>query len=157
LRQELDGVEFPFYSLDPELCWYSGFRWWEGKLRDIAAIIANRKFKGRYLDALRELSQRIAVIELVPYHSIAFKGRRLVGVLPSTAQARDLARLDLVKRASSGRALVIVMRKVAGWRLDAIKCPDVVVYATAQSRSASLSSQSSGGQAILKRFGIKLS
>lgn len=157
VRQELDGVEFPFYSLDPELCWYSGFRWWEGKLRDIASIIANRKYKGRYLDALRELSQRIAVIELVPYHSIAFKEHRLVRVLPSTAQARDLARLDLVKRAFSGRVLVIPMRKVAAWGLPATKCPSVVPYATAQSRSASLSSRSPGGQAILKRFGIELS
>jgi hypothetical protein len=157
LRQELDGVEFPFYSLDPELCWYSGFRWWEEKLRDIAATIANRKYKGRYLDALRELSQRIAVIELVPYHSIAFKGHQLVRVLPSTAQARDLVRLDLVKRASSGRVLVIAMRKVVAWGLGAIKCPDVVVYATAQSRSASLGSRSPGGQAILNRFGIELS
>ena len=157
LRQELDGVEFPFYSLDPELCWYSGFRWWEGKLRDIASIIANRKYKGRYLNALRELSQRIAVIELVPYHSIAFKGHLLVRVLPSTAQAKDLARLDLVKRASSGRVLVIPMRKVAAWGLPATKCPSIVAYATAQSRSASLSSRSLGGQAILKRFGIELS
>jgi len=64
LREELDGVEFPFYSLDPELCWYSGYRWWEGKHRDIAATIANRKYKGRYLDALRELSQLIAVIRI---------------------------------------------------------------------------------------------
>jgi hypothetical protein len=31
VRQELDGVDFPFYSLDPELCWYTGNRWREGK------------------------------------------------------------------------------------------------------------------------------
>jgi hypothetical protein len=155
VRQELDGVEFPFYSLDPELCWYSGFRWWEGKLRDIAATVASREYNGRYLDALRELSQRIAVIELVPYHSIAFSGHPLVRMLPSTAQAKDLARLDLVKRASSGRVLVIAMRKVAAWGLGATKCPDVVVYATAQSRSAGLGSRSPGGRAILERFGIE--
>jgi hypothetical protein len=117
VRQELDGVDFPFYSLDPELCWYSGYRWWEGKLRDIAATIANRKYKGRYLDALRELSRRIAVIELVPYHSIAFKEHRLVRVLPSTARARDLVQLNLLKRAPSGRVLVIAMRKVTAWGL----------------------------------------
>ena len=106
VRQELDGVEFPFYSLDPELCWYSGYRWWEGKLHDIAATIANRKYKGRYFDALRELSQRIAAIELVPYHSIAFKEHRLVRLLPSTAQARDLVQSNLLKRAASGEVLV---------------------------------------------------
>jgi hypothetical protein len=43
IRQELDGAEFPFYSLDPELCWYTGYRWWEGKFRDVAKIIAQRK------------------------------------------------------------------------------------------------------------------
>src|SRR6267154_735574 len=64
VRQELDGAEFPFYSLDPELCWYTGYRWWEGKFHEVAKIIAEKKYKGRYLDALRELSRRVAVIEL---------------------------------------------------------------------------------------------
>jgi hypothetical protein len=141
---------FHFYSLDPELCWYSGYRWWEGKLRDIAATIANRKYKGRYLDALRELSQRIAVIELVPYHSIAFKEHRLVRLLPSTARARDF-----VQSAASRQVLVIAMRKVAAWGLATTKYPGVVRYATAQSRSASLRSTSLGGRAILERFGIE--
>lgn len=157
VRQELDGVEFPFYSLDPDLCWYTGYQWWEGKRRDIAATIANRKYKGRYFDALRELSQRIAVIELVPYHSIAFKEHRLVRRLPSTARARDLVQSNLLKRAASGQVLVIAMRKVAAWGLAAIKHPGVVRYAAAQSRSASLRSTFLGGRAILQRFGIDLS
>ena len=45
IRQELDGAEFPFYSLDPELCWYTGYRWWEGKIREVAKIIAQRKIQ----------------------------------------------------------------------------------------------------------------
>ena len=130
---------------------------WEGKLRDIAATIANRKYKGRYFDALRELSQRIAVIELVRYHSIAFKEHRLVRLLPSTARARDLVQSNLLKRAASGHVLVIAMRKVAAWGLAAIKYPGVVRYAAAQSRSASLRLTSLGGRAILQRFGIDLS
>lgn len=39
LRQELDGLEFPFVFLDPEFCWHPGFRWWEEKLRDVATTI----------------------------------------------------------------------------------------------------------------------
>ena len=157
VRQQVDGVDFPFYSLDPELCWYSGYRWWEGKLHDIAATIANRKYKGRYFDALRELSQRIAAIELVPYHSIAFKDHRLVRLLPSTAQARDFVLSNLLKRAASGEVLLIAMRKVAAWGLATTKCPGVVRYATGQSRCASLRSTSVGGRAILERFGIESS
>jgi hypothetical protein len=66
LRQELDGMEFPFVFLDPEFGWHPGFRWLEEELRDVATIIAKRKYNGRYLDALRELSRRVAAIELVP-------------------------------------------------------------------------------------------
>jgi hypothetical protein len=154
IRQELDGAEFPFYSLDPELCWYTGYRWWEGKFREVAKIIAHRKYKGRYLDALRELSQRIAVIELVPYHSIAFKDHRLIRVLPSTAQAKNLVHSNLVKRELSGEVLVIAMRKVAAWGLVGTERDEIILYPKGFARGASLGSRSLGGSAILKRFGI---
>jgi hypothetical protein len=155
IRQELDGTDFPFYSLDPELCWCSGYRWWERKFRDIAAIIAHRKYKGRYLDALRELSQRVAVVELVPYHSIAFKDRRLIRVLPSTAHATNLVHSNLLERATSGEALIIAMRKVAAWGVGETQRPGVVLYPKGLARGSSLSSQSIGGSAILERLGIE--
>lgn len=155
VRQELDGVQFPFHSLDPELCWHSTFRWWEGKLRDVASIIARRKYKGRYLDALRELSRRIAVIELVPYHSSAFKAHRLLRVLPSSAQAKDVVHSILLKRASSGQVRVVVMRKVAAWGLAGEARRGLIQYPTSQSRSSSLGARSPGGKAILERFGIE--
>lgn len=156
VRQELDGVEFPFYSLDPELCWYSGYRWWEGKLRDVATIIAHKKYNGNYFNALRELSQRIAVIELVPYHSIAFHQHGLIRALPSTRQAISHLNTVLIKKASSGKAVVIAARKVAAWGLRGTELKGVVPYPSALSRGSSLSSRTPGGKAILKRFGIRL-
>ena len=154
VRQELDGVEFPFYSR-PRTLLVQRIPMVGGKTPRHRCDYRQQKIQGRYFDALRELSRRIAVIELVPYHSIAFKEHRLVRLLPSTARARDLVQSNLLKRAASGRVLVIAMRQVSAWGLDATKYPGIVRYATAQSRSASLRSTSLGGRAILERFGIE--
>jgi hypothetical protein len=153
-RKELDGVDFPFYSLDPEFCWCTGYRWWEAKLRDIAMIVAQQKYNGRYLDALRELSQRIACIELVPYHSIAFHEHRLIKILPSTSQAKRHLETSLLKRASSSKVLVIAMRQVTAWELHLVNRKGLVVYRPpAHSRRQASSSRTPGGRAILKRLG----
>jgi hypothetical protein len=95
------------------------------------------------------------VIELVPYHSIAFKGHRLSRILPSTAQAKNLVHLNLLERKSSGEVLVIAMRKAAAWGLAGIERNDVILYAKGLARGASLGSRSPGGRAILERFGIE--
>lgn len=153
LHQNFDRVEFPFFFLDPEFCWHGGFAWWEGKLREVASIIASERHGGRYFDALRELSQRIASIELVPYHSVAFHGGRLIRDLASTRQAKDFARTALVKKASSGKASIIITRKVKAWGLPK-SGKGVVAYSPRLARSASLGPESPGGKEILRRFGI---
>ncbi len=156
LRQELDREEFPFLALDPEFCWSSGYRWWEAKVRDVARIVAQQKYNGRYLDALRELSQRIACIELVPYHSVAFHEHRLIKVLPSSSQVKRHFKMRLLKRASSGKVLVIAMRQVTAWGLHDVEKIGLVAYAPALSRGSSLSSRTPGGVAILERLGVEL-
>jgi hypothetical protein len=63
MRQDLEGRDFPFWPLDPDLCGTPGFRWWESKLRDVCTIIAQKKYDGRYVEGLRAMSQRLALIE----------------------------------------------------------------------------------------------
>jgi hypothetical protein len=152
LRQELDGLEFPFAFLDPEFCWHSGFRWWEEKLRGVATTIANRK-QVRYLDALRELSRRIAAIELVPYHSISFRDHRLIKDLASARQAKQYAQ-DLRSKALLTKCSIIITRKVKEWGLRRMRNGRVVLYSPALARGASLGPKTKGGQAILRMFGI---
>jgi len=156
VRQELDGLEFPFVALDPQFCWQPGFRWWERKLRDVATTIAERKYQGRYIDALRELSRRMAVVELVPYHSIAFDERGLIRVLPSAEQGIRFVQDDLLKRVSSGTAIAIAVRKVSAWGLREIDLAGLITYSAGQSRGSSFGPQTPGGRAILVHFGIEL-
>src|SRR6185295_11273508 len=101
LSQSFEGVEFPFLWLDPEFCWHGGFVWWEKKLREVITLIAAERFKGRYLDALRNLSTRLAHIELVPYHSPSFRGHALINDLPSVNAARRFVQDALVSAAQA--------------------------------------------------------
>jgi hypothetical protein len=153
LAQDFEGMDFPFLWLDPEYCWHEGFGWWEGKLREVISLIAKEKFGSRYLDALRDVSKRLAHVELVPYHSSSFNAHRLIEDLPSVQAVRRFAREALVTAANRGDKTIIVTRQVASWRLP----PDtrnLVVYKGGHTRGASLGRKSSGGRAILDRYGI---
>jgi len=98
LRQRFSDVEFPFLYFDPQFCWHGGFTWWERKFREVASEIAKLKFRGCYFDALRDLSRRVAMLELIPYHSISFSDHRVLPHLPSAKQAQMFARGELSTR-----------------------------------------------------------
>lgn len=153
LAQDFEGVDFPFLWLDPEYCWHSGFVWWEGKLREVITRIAVEKFNGRYFEALRDVSRRLAHVELVPYHSSSFDAHRLIESLPSVHAVRSFAQGALVEAANRGDKTIIVTRQVASWRLPA-DTRNLVVYEGGHTRGASLGSKSRGGRAILDRYGI---
>ncbi|MEX2278231.1 MAG: hypothetical protein WD674_10670 [Cucumibacter sp.] len=154
LSQSFEGVEFPFLWLDPEFCWHGGFVWWEKKLREIITLIAAERFKGRYLDALRNLSTRLAHIELVPYHSPSFRGHALINDLPSVNAARRFVQDALVSAAQAGSKTIIVTRQEAAWGLPK-PSEHLVIYKGGQTRGASLGPDTPGGKAILKRYGIE--
>lgn len=152
IRQKLRRAEFPFTSLNPNLCWRPGFMWWEKKLRSVIKRIAAEKFNGSYLDAMRSLSQRLAAIELVPYHSGSFNAHKLVKILPSALAAREYVYKTLLPMARRGKVTLIVTRKTKEWGLPKAH---VVTYKGGHTRGAHLSVGSKGGKAILKRYGIK--
>ena len=153
LAQDFDGTEFPFLWLDPEYCWHSGFVWWERKLREVVNLIAKRKFQGRYLDALCDLSRRLAHVELVPYHSPSFRAHRLIQDLPSVHAARRFACQTLVPEADRGDRTIIVTPQVAAWSLPS-DTGNLIAYEGGQTRGASLGRRTQGGRAILARYGI---
>jgi hypothetical protein len=158
LRQDFENVEFPFLSLDPALCWYSGFMYWEKKLRDVLLIIAETQFSGSYFDAMRSLAKRLAVIELIAYRSQSFAAHKLIKQLPSTAIARNHVKSNLLPRAIRGEIAIIVTRQVASWGIeeDGVGSGCLCVYKGAQTHGSSLSSRSEGGRAILRRYGIAI-
>jgi hypothetical protein len=153
LSQSFERIEYPFLFLDPQFCWHGGFLWWEGKLREVIHRIADDRFSGRYLPALQFMSQKLACIELFPYHSTSFAHHRLTQHLPSVKQARSFFHDCLMRPAIAGDRTVIVTRQKAGWGVEASK-GDLVVYEGGQTRGASLSLNSPGGKAILKRLSV---
>ena len=126
--------------------------YWERKLRDVIRQIARAKFHNRYLDALRDVSCRLAHVELVPYHSSSFSAHSIIDDLPSVHAARHFVRETLAS--SNGDKTFILTRARAQWALPK-GTENLVVYEGSLTRGASLGSNSSGGQAILKHYGIR--
>ncbi len=154
LRQSFKGVEFPFLELDPHFCWHSGFVWWEKKLRDVITAIANKKFNGCYFEALRDLSTKLACVELVPYHSPSFRAHALIRQLPSADMMRAFVHESLVPDANAGQRTLIVTRQAKAWGF-AHSTKNIIVYRGGATRGASLSPNSQGGKAILRHYGIR--
>ncbi len=154
LRQRFRQADFPFLYLNPEFCWHGGFTWWERKFRDVATRIAEERFRGRYLDAIRDLAHRVAAVELVPYHSISFREHRLLRLLPSSRHAREFARNTLVPRANKGNATIIITRQCKEWGMESLTKRNIVCYTGGLTRGASLGRTTPGGKAILARYGI---
>jgi hypothetical protein len=155
-RQELGDVGFPFFYLNPEFCWHSGFMYWERKLRPILETIANDEKCGGYFGALKAMSQRFATLQLVPYHSRGFSAGSLITKLPSTKVMIEYVKDQLVPSAKRGEKTLIVTRKAKEWGIEAAP-PNIVVYGRNQARGAHLGPDSDGGQAILRQFQKEIS
>ena len=114
LKQDLSDAEYPFLFLNPRFCWHPGYQWWEAKLRKILLEVADAKHKGNYLLALKEASQCLASIELVPYHSRKFRDGQLADRLKSVQKARAWVNNDVVQRAAKGELVIVPTHK---WNL----------------------------------------
>jgi hypothetical protein len=151
LEQDFHGMEYPFLYLDPRFCWHGGYRWWEAKLRDVVQTVAKEQYRGRYVDALKAVSRRVAAIDLVPYHSAHFRTRPEMTDLPSAAAAREWVHNSLVSRAKRGKVVLVVTRKTKVWDIKPIR--DLIIcYSASEAIAAHLTSNSRGGKTILKRL-----
>jgi hypothetical protein len=130
--------------LDPKWSWTTGFGWWEKKLRKVAQRIASDKFDGHYGRALFDMSQRVASIEMMPYHSFGYGG--IKNLASATAAREFVSSLD-------DSRTVIVSRGVSDWALP--EKPNIIKYSTGHARSASLGPDTAGGKAILRSYGIE--
>ena len=148
IRQDLLNVPYPFLSLNPDYTWSGGFQWWETKLRKILREIAKLYCGGDYAVALQTLSQRLAVIELFPYHSRVFKAGALRSKLPSVKHAKDFVQ-SLLPRARTGEITIIVSR---GMKAVGIDDHELANHDPKLVRGASLSPKTKGGKAILRAF-----
>ncbi len=153
LKQEFKGIEFPFLGLDPNFAWHGGFMWWESKLRGVLREIASKHFGNSYLSAMRDLSRRLACVELVPYHSKSFRDHALIDHLESARHACKYVEESLVPLAAKQDCTLIATRRVKDWNLPS-GMPNVLAYEGWETRQASLNLNSRGGRAILRHCGI---
>jgi len=122
LRQ--DGSEKICLAINPQLWGSSWFCYYEKVLRP--ALSEYAKTAGTYLEALKELSRRLAILELVPYYAarasnvIKRKGLQSEQGLQSAKKARRAA-ADLQKRAENDDATVIAIFDLAVWDLGDAK------------------------------------
>ncbi|HKD99676.1 MAG TPA: hypothetical protein VKE69_01595, partial [Planctomycetota bacterium] len=83
LRQEFPPGSVPFVFLDPQFSWHGGYDWWHGKLARVIARLAHENDMP-FAAARRFVAERLACIELLPYHSASFGiGDRWIQDLPS--------------------------------------------------------------------------
>lgn len=158
LKQNLSEYEYPFIGLDPEFLWTDGGRWWFSKFdqqeNSLIKEIMNRK-KCDYLDSLKFLSQKIASLELVPYHSKRFSLPKSIYMkMPSVKMMLSFIENYVLPKVNSGDAILIVLRKgkVLETKIDGLKEIEnkIVIYkGSGECQRASLSADSRGGKAML--------
>ncbi|MFZ5532870.1 MAG: hypothetical protein ACOY5H_04970 [Pseudomonadota bacterium] len=159
LLQYFPENAFPFFYLDPQFSRHPGAGYWaesrkirgtrdQQKLRSVIHALAQRD--GVCVAAARaHVARKVAVVQLVPYHSAQLKHRSVFGNLPSVCQARAFVH-GLVREQSK---LVIAARSVHEWGFaDPQNNERPVVYQAAQGASASLTMNSEGGRALFARL-----
>jgi hypothetical protein len=152
LHQHFSGDTLPFFLLDPQFAWHSGYTWWHGKLAGIIGVAA--KERGiPFADARKEIASKIASLELFPYHSTSFRDAdKWVRRLKSAELARRFVAEHVLPKVDNGDATVVVMRQVQAW--DVPEHHNIVRYTKKEARGAHLSPDSRGGRAILSRLGL---
>jgi len=159
LSQVFPNGAFPFFYLDPQFREHPGAGYWAKSRR-----IPGNRDQQKLLSVIQELARRdgiceaaarahvackVAVVQLVPYHSAELRRRDVFGNLSSVCQARAFVH-DLVGEESK---LVIAARSVRKWGFAGPQSGEhLVVYHPAQGKAASLTTRSEGGRALLARL-----
>jgi hypothetical protein len=150
LRQDFPLGGTTFLYLDPQYAWHGGFAWWHGKLAAVVGQLA-KEWAVPFAEARARLGQKIASIELLPYHSASFRDSGgWLRELHSVALARAFVHEVVVPRVERGEAVAIVTRQAAVWNLP--DHPGVIRYSGYEARAAHLSPGSPGGKAILDQM-----
>ena len=156
-----DEDHYPFYDLNPLFRDHPGAAYWKGgaslavgkrqarKLASIAADLGGVRSESPQT-VYREMSNRVAVVELLSYRSTKFKHKSLFGKLPSCAEALKLVRTLVAEN----EKLIVIPRSVKEWGFSgpSDNTENLVVYDPRQGAAASMTTRSAGGQAILARL-----
>ena len=141
--------KYPFYFLDPRFSWTGGGSYWNQKLGAYIKKIISRDGI-TYQEAAYNISHKIAVLELVPYHSSHFKlPKKEIKKLKSVKLMRDYVTSYVLPRSRKNEACIIVTRKNNYWRMK--EEMNIVVYTGGQTRGAYLTENSPAAN-VLDKF-----
>lgn len=151
LQQRNANDKYPFIFLDPRFAWHPGFVYWQKKFHAIIEALAKQSGT-TYQQAMSQLSQRLACLELIPYHSKSFRAGALLNNLPSAQAMLAFVHEILLPKAEDDKAIIIATRSVKNWRLP--KHKNIIIYEGGETRSAHLTLTSRGGKAFALHFGL---
>lgn len=135
LEQKLGPHDFPFIFLNPEFAWHSGFSYWTKHLRGLIEAVREEGWANTFNDALAFLSQRIACVELVPYHSV--KGAPVTTPIPASSQhAANYVNFMAGPRAERNECSLLAIRQAYQWKQ---RCAYVTIHQTNSAQSGSVS------------------
>jgi hypothetical protein len=147
LRQANAADAYPFFFLDPRFAWTAGGRWWQARFRSIAEAIAKQRSCSWQL-AYQHISRHTACLEMYPYHSQSFKEPKVA--LKSTVLIRQYVAEELLPRAISGDALLVVTRQTKAWQLPTH--PNIITYSAGEARGAHITTKTAGGTRMLQKL-----
>lgn len=152
LVESMNGKR-PNYSFEPALGWTGGFAYWTSKLWGIIETV-QRERGGSLQDALAVMAKKVAVLQLVPYHSAEFRlSPKAVARLRSVQLIRQFVQGYLYERVCRGECQVIVARQIREWGLP--EHPDIVQFSSSEARGAHFTAKKRAGQALLKGLDVR--
>lgn len=148
--QQKANEDFPFYHLNPILCSHPGYNYWIKKLKDIIEKIKTTE-NISWLEAQKKLSNKIAVLELIPYHSMNFGLRdKIIDKLASTRDIKRFVKEKIVPKARNNKCVIIVTRSSKRWDIKEEK--NIIVYNNAEARGGSLGKNTRGYKEIINHL-----
>jgi hypothetical protein len=103
--------EYPFIYLNPRFEFHPGYKYWHSRFKKAIKEYKKLHAYPEELDAQRVFARNIAILQLVPYHSVGY-GVEINKSLPSSLMA-----LEAYQELKKNR-LIIVPRKHAAWGLS---------------------------------------
>ncbi len=148
IKQDFENSEYPFFYLNPKFMWTGGGKYWLQKLKDY--ILQIKKTEGiSYTEATKYLSKKVAVLQLIPYHSVNFTRHNLLSKLDSSRKMKRFVEEYLIPKAKENKIGIICTRQAKTWELP--EHENIVVYGNPESRGAHIS-RNSKAEPIFKKF-----
>lgn len=152
IRQEGLSENYPFQFLNPEFLTHPGGQYWLKRLNVyIKEVMIQKELS--FGNALKYISKKFAVLELMPYHSESFGSPSLLKKLKSVDAIKKFVNGPLLEKVSQSDACIICTRQAKEWCLKSEKgsaSENVIVYPPKYARSGHIGLKSPASNIIFK-------